>query len=136
MIKVKSQDELKTALEKMRYFDFVEKDIEGKDVRKECRLLPFDPDILGSNRSKLNDYSVFIPKLDKKMTQKMLDDLFRELGGEIKSLKISKNVDYSSKGYGFITFTSPETATKILNAHLGKIEVQEDGKPILMEGEE
>lgn len=118
----------------MRYFDFVDNS-DGKEVKKECRLLAFDPDILGSNRSKLNDYSIFIPKLDKNISQKQLDDLFRKAGGDIKSLKISKNVDYSSKGYGFITFTSPEIATKVLNAKLGKIEIK-DNEPGFKNDEE
>ena len=44
MVNIKDADQFKQACEKMRYFD-----IEGKP----CRALPFDRQLLGSNKEKL-----------------------------------------------------------------------------------
>ena len=77
----------------MRYFE-----IDGKP----CRALPFDRSLLGSNKEKLFDQSVFV-KLPKNILHKDLEDKFKEFGA-IKSLKVSLNSDYSSRGYGFVCF--------------------------------
>jgi RNA recognition motif-containing protein len=77
----------------MRYFE-----IDGKP----CRALPFDRSLLGSNKEKLFDQSVFV-KLPKDVLHKDLEKLFAECG-QIKSLKVSLNPDYSSRGYGFVCF--------------------------------
>jgi len=77
----------------MRYFE-----IDGKP----CRALPFDRSLLGSNKEKLFDQSVFV-KLPKDILHKDLEKIFSECG-QIKSLKVSLNSDYSSRGYGFVCF--------------------------------
>ena len=79
----------------MRYFD-----IGGKP----CRALPFDRALLGSNKEKLVDQSVYV-KIPKEM--KILhEDLYKLFSdcGQVKSLKVSLNEDYSSRGYGLICF--------------------------------
>jgi RNA recognition motif-containing protein len=77
----------------MRYFE-----IDGKP----CRALPFDRSLLGSNKEKLFDQSVFV-KLPKNILRKDLENSFSEFGA-IKSLKVSLNPDYTSRGYGFVCF--------------------------------
>jgi RNA recognition motif-containing protein len=77
----------------MRYFE-----IDGKP----CRALPFDRSLLGSNKEKLFDQSVFV-KLPKNILHKDLENSFSEFGA-IKSLKVSLNPDYTSRGYGFVCF--------------------------------
>ena len=77
----------------MRYFE-----IDGKP----CRALPFDRSLLGSNRDKLFEQSVFV-KIPKNILHKDLEETFKEYG-TIKSLKVSLNDDYTSRGYGFICF--------------------------------
>jgi len=87
------------AAEKMRYFE-----IDGKP----CRALPFDRSLLGSNKEKLLDQSVFV-KLPKDILHRDLDKIFSEYG-QIKSLKVSLNPDYTSRGYGFICFQEKDGA--------------------------
>jgi hypothetical protein len=54
MVKINDPDKFKTACEKMRYFE-----IESKP----CRALPFDKDLLGSNRTKIENQNVFVRKI-------------------------------------------------------------------------
>jgi len=79
----------------MRYFE-----IGGKP----CRALPFDRSLLGSNKEKLIDQSVFV-KLPKNMKISHIDleKMFSDCG-KVKSLKVSLNEDYTSRGYGYICF--------------------------------
>jgi len=83
----------------MRYFE-----IDGKP----CRALPFDRSLLGSNKEKLFDQSIFV-KLPKDILHRDLEKIFSEYG-QIKSLKVSLNPDYSSRGYGFICFQDKDSA--------------------------
>lgn len=79
----------------MRYF---------KIGGKPCRALAFDRALLGSNKEKLVEQSVFV-KIPKKMKilHEDLHKLFSDCG-KVKSLKVSLNEDYSSRGYGLICF--------------------------------
>jgi len=77
----------------MRYFE-----IEGKP----CRALPFDRSLLGSNRDKLFEQSIFV-KIPKNILHQDLDEIFSKIG-PVKSLKVSLNSDYTSRGYGFVCF--------------------------------
>jgi len=79
----------------MRYFE-----IDGK----QCRALPFDMQILGSNREKLYPQNVFVkfPK-ESQIGNVKLHEIFEKYG-EIKSVKASINTDYSPRGYGFVCF--------------------------------
>jgi len=100
----------------MRYFE-----IDGKP----CRALPFDRSLLGSNKEKLIDQSIFV-KLPKDVLHKDLEKIFQECG-QIKSLKVSLNSDYSSRGYGFVCFQDKDGADKALASLKTEIEV----KPLL-----
>lgn len=100
----------------MRYFE-----IDGRP----CRALPFDRSLLGSNKEKLFDQSVFV-KLSKDILHEDLEKLFADCG-QVKSLKVSLNSDYSSRGYGFICFQDKDGAVKALNAHKDSVSV----KPLL-----
>jgi len=43
-----------------------------------------------------------------------MEELFKKYG-DIKSLKISLNPDYSSRQYGFVCFQSPDGAQKAMD---------------------
>lgn len=114
MVNIKDPDQFKQACEKMRYFD-----IEGKP----CRALPFDRQLLGSNKEKLISQNIFV-RAPKHMLHEDLHKTFEQFG-PIKSLKASLNPDYSSRGYGFICFENPESAQRAIEAKedLGGVEV-------------
>ena len=89
----------------MRYFK-----IDGKP----CRALPFDKQILGSNREKLTPQNVFVKfSKDDKIENPNLHKIFEDFG-EIKSVKASINEDYSSRGYGFVCFQDVQSARNAL----------------------
>ena len=95
MVAIKNPEDWKQASEKMRYFE-----IGGKP----CRALPFDRALLGINKETLFEQSVFV-KLPKnnKILHEDLEKMFSDYG-KVKSLKVSLNQDYSSRGYGYICF--------------------------------
>jgi RNA recognition motif-containing protein len=107
----------------MKYFE-----IDGK----QCRGLPFDKDLLGSNRNTTNKNNVFIkitlpkdhPKY-KDITSEKLDEMFSKFGS-VKSAKLSINGDYSSRGYGFVCFNDPSDVEKAVKeaASLGDVDVK------------
>lgn len=78
-----------------------------------CRALPFDKDLLGSNRQKTNQNNVFVKHLDEKLTSKDLEKKFEEIG-EVKSAKVSINPDYSSRKYGFVCFATSDLALQAI----------------------
>jgi len=108
----------------MRFFD-----IEGRP----CRLLPFDKDLLGTNRIKIADHNIFVKNIPENHLRGELEQFFSRYG-KIKSSKISvnppepikhnkdgepiveekkKTVDpsgYTSRGYGFVCFEEAESA--------------------------
>jgi polyadenylate-binding protein len=105
MVNIKDTEQFQKACESMRYFD-----IEGKP----CRALPFDRQLLGSNKEKLTGQNVFV-RAPKDMMHEDLHKTFEQFG-KIKSLKASLNADYSSRGYGFICFENAESAERALAA--------------------
>jgi hypothetical protein len=63
MVKINDPEKFKKACEKMKYFDI---EVEaGKS--KSCRALPFDKELLGTNRQKLADHNLFIRKVPTDM---------------------------------------------------------------------
>ena len=106
MVRINDTSKLDQCAEKLRYFD-----IDGKP----CRALKFDRDLLGANRQKLIENSVFIRGLPEDLKAEQLHQEFSKFG-EIKSLKISLNPDHTSRRYGFICFTTPEAAKAALTA--------------------
>lgn len=109
MISIKDTKQFNEACEKMRYFE-----IDGK----QCRALPFDKQLLGSNKDKLLNHNIFV-KVPKEMKHEDLHNLFDPVG-KIKSLKISLNPDFSSRGYGFICFQEEQSANNALAANFGE----------------
>lgn len=87
----------------MKYFE-----INGK----QCRALPFDKQLLGSNKDRLLNHNIFV-KVPKNLKNEDLHKIFSQ-SGRIKSLKISLNADYSSRGYGFICFEEEQGASQAL----------------------
>ena len=113
MICIKDTKQFNDACEKMRYFE-----IEGK----QCRALPFDKQLLGSNKDKLHNHNIFV-KVPKDMKNEELHQAFEQIG-KIKSLKVSLNADFSSRGYGFICFQEEAAAQAALQAQGMKEGVQ------------
>jgi len=104
MVKINDPEKFKKSCEKMRYFE-----IDGKP----CRALPFDKELLGSNKQKLVDHNVFVRKLPSELKAPELEDYFKKYG-DVKSLKISLNQDYTSRQYGFVCFQQPDAAQKAI----------------------
>lgn len=112
MIVIKDPKKFTEACEKMRYFE-----IDGK----QCRALPFDKQLLGSNKDKLQTHNLFV-KVPKALKHEELHKEFEKFG-HIKSLKISLNDDYSSRGYGFICYQEESFAQNAVQAgKVGEIE--------------
>lgn len=107
MVSIKDTKQFNEACEKMRYFE-----IDGKP----CRSLPFDKQLLGSNKDKLQNHNIFV-KVPKELKHEDLHGMFEQIG-KIKSLKISLNPDFSSRGYGFICFQEEHSAQNALAAQV------------------
>lgn len=78
----------------MKYFE-----IDGL----ECRALPYDKDLLGSNRQALTNNNIFVRKLDKNLKASEVEEKFKKVG-EVKSVKVSIDEGHHSRGYGFVCF--------------------------------
>jgi polyadenylate-binding protein len=89
----------------MRHFD-----LNGKP----CRALPFDKDLLGSNRSKIVDHNIFVKNIPAEHKRGELEEYFSKYG-PIKSSKISLDGEYNSRGYGFVCFENAESAQAALD---------------------
>ena len=107
MVRIQDPEKYKRACEKMRYFE-----MEGK----QCRGLPYDKELLGTNKLKLTDHNVFVRKIPKSVKAQDLEESFKKFG-DVKSLKISLNPDYSSRAYGFVCFQTPESAQHALESN-------------------
>ena len=96
IVKVDEKD-FKRVAKELKYFE-----MDGKP----CRALPFDKDLLGSNRNQTNKNNVFVKLKDSEtdgLKSKDLEEKFSTFG-EVKSAKVSINPDYTSRGYGFVCF--------------------------------
>jgi RNA recognition motif-containing protein len=100
----------KKACDEMRYFEL------EKDGQKfQCRALPFDPQLLGSNKEKLTNNNIFYKAPSKDpITYDFLTQNFSKYG-PIKSLKISLNMDHSQRGFAYVCFENQEDAQKAAN---------------------
>ena len=114
IIKFNDDASFKTAVSKLKYFDM---------ESRQCRALPFDKDLLGSNRQKTNMNNVFIKNIGKDLKSKDLEDMFSEVGS-VKSAKVSINPDYSSRGYGFVCYVSNDLANSALQHFAGRADLQ------------
>ncbi len=87
MVKFTDKAEFDRACEKMRFFD-----IDGKP----CRLLPFDKDLLGTNRAKIADHNIFVKNIPENFVRGELEEYFSKYG-KIKSSKISIHLPEAPK---------------------------------------
>jgi polyadenylate-binding protein len=107
MVKFNDANDFRVAIEKLKYFTVSD---------KHCRALPFDKDLLGSNRPRLNrDNDIFVKNIPLDWSSKGLEEYFSRYG-PVKSAKVSINPDYSSRGYGFVCFQTQESAVKAVSA--------------------
>ena len=97
----------------MRYFEIDE---------KPCRALPFNAKLYFDNIEAFLDQNVFV-ELPKTILHKDLEEIFSDCG-KIKSLKVSLDSNYSSRGYGFICFENKASAWNALNFIKPGIKVQ------------
>lgn len=102
------------ACDKLKYFE-----IDGKP----CRALPYDRDILGQNRQKMNERNVFVKKLPEGMKAADLDVAFAKYG-KVKSAKISLNKNHESNKYGFVAFDDVESTTAAIEETQTNEEIQ------------
>jgi len=107
IVSIPDQTLYKKACEEMRYFT-IEGDEPGKTFQ--CRALPFDNSLLGSNKEKLVNNNVFYKaNANEQLNYTDLETKFNEFG-KIKSLKISLNSDHSQKGFAYVCFENNESA--------------------------
>jgi len=104
IISIPDNQKFAQACQTLRYFEL---------DNKPCRALPYDNELLGSNSQKLNEHNIFVRKIPSDVSASQLEEQFKKYG-EIKSLKVSLNPDHSSRGYGFVCFQNPESASKAL----------------------
>ena len=90
----------------LRYFE-----INGKN----CRALPFQNDLLGTNVKKLAENNFFVRRIPKNLNAENLDQIFSKFG-DIISCKISLSSDHESRGYGFVCFSEAQAAQKALES--------------------
>lgn len=105
IIAIPEEDKFQTACRELRYFELA--------PGRPSRALPYDNDLLGSNTLKVVDNNIFVRKIPKEMKPLELEEHFSKYG-DIKSLKISLNSDHSSRGYGFVCFQDPASASDAL----------------------
>jgi hypothetical protein len=109
IVKINDNEKFKEVCKSMKYF---------KLENMPCRALPFDRELQGANRQNLTKQNIFLKKIPANLTSEEVEKLLSEkFGIEIKSCKVSINPDYSSRGYGFALFMSPDDATKAIEEH-------------------
>lgn len=80
------------------------------NVAKPIRVCKFDSK---TDKKKLSNNNLLVKNLDLKMTTKELNKLFSDFG-EISSCKIEYDQDGISKGFGYVSFTDPESANRAI----------------------
>lgn len=117
IISINNKEEFERATKALRYFYFDN----DKDIP--CRALPHDSELMGQNAQRLAEQNIFVRKIPKDIQAHQLEEYFEKYG-PIKSLKISLNPDYSSRGYGFVCFQEKDGADKALTETRDKDEFQ------------
>lgn len=74
-----------------------------------CRALPYDKELIRANCPPGSN--IFVKGLPSEWTHKELHDAFKHFG-EIVSTRVSIKEDYSSRGFGYVAFTSKAAAEK------------------------
>ncbi len=94
----------------LRYFE-----INGKN----CRALPFQQELLGSNlKGGLAKNNMFVRRIPKSDSAAILENYFSKYG-EIISCKVSLGSDHKSKGYGFVCFRDAAATQKAIEETQG-----------------
>jgi len=110
---VHGENDVAKAFEIMRYFDI---------NRKPCRALKYNKAMLGQNKETLNkERNLFVKNVPKSQSEIDVHNLYKAYG-DILSLKVSKNEDHSSRGYGFVCYANAEEAEKALAQMKGNTE--------------
>jgi RNA recognition motif-containing protein len=61
--------------------------------------------------------TVYVGSLPPTLTEENLNDMFSQYGNVISVKVMMDDITKKNKGYGLVTFDSPESATKSLNLH-------------------
>lgn len=101
----------KKVLAEMRYPEF---------AGVKCRALPFNKFSLPSaggqveSRAKRDSVNLFVKGLPKSWTHEDLSKAFEDFGTVISS-KVSIDQDHKSRGYGFVSLSTQDAATKAID---------------------
>ena len=80
---------------------------------KQCRALPFQNELLGSNITRLSENNLFVRKIPKNVYSQHLEEYFSRFG-EIISCKVSLGDQHTTRGYGFVCFREASSASNAL----------------------
>ncbi|KAJ3397830.1 hypothetical protein HDU92_002502 [Lobulomyces angularis] len=80
--------------------------------------MPINPQVIGSPNLKLDERNLFIKNIDLSFTDQDLANLFLPFG-PIVSAKIMRDENSRSKGFGFVSFASQESATAAIQEMQG-----------------
>jgi polyadenylate-binding protein len=109
VVKINDNAKFNEVCKALRYFD-----INGKN----CRALPFQNELLGSNVQRLAENNMFVRRIPKSDSAAILENTFSKYG-EIISCKVSLGSDHESKGYGFVCFRDAAATQKALEETQG-----------------
>jgi len=109
-----------------------EKEIKGKKLYvARAQSKAEREEFLRNKRQKLlektKNCNLYMRNLSSNVTEKTLIDTFSRFG-KITSVAVAKDKDGISKGFGFVCFSTPEEAAKVLKEQ----EIKLDGKPLFI----
>ena len=104
VVKINDNAKFNDVCKALRYFE-----INGK----QCRTLPFQNELLGSNVQRLAENNLFVRSIPKENSSQDIETNFSQYG-EIISCKVSLGDDHKSRGYGFVCFRDPASTQKAL----------------------
>eukprot|EP00615_Pteridomonas_danica_P006266 CAMPEP_0114356456 /NCGR_PEP_ID=MMETSP0101-20121206/20984_1 /TAXON_ID=38822 ORGANISM="Pteridomonas danica, Strain PT" /NCGR_SAMPLE_ID=MMETSP0101 /ASSEMBLY_ACC=CAM_ASM_000211 /LENGTH=694 /DNA_ID=CAMNT_0001498915 /DNA_START=30 /DNA_END=2114 /DNA_ORIENTATION=+ len=96
------------------------KDERQRELKKKFQLLR------EKNIQSFTGVNLYVKNLDDQLDDKSLDEAFKPFG-TITSSRVMRNADGTSKGFGFVCFSSPEEASAASNEMNNKVL---NGKPI------
>ncbi|XP_061343148.1 polyadenylate-binding protein 2-like [Gastrolobium bilobum] len=95
----------------------------GKALKKSERLLELKGRYGESSKGSAGNYqdeNLYVENLDHSVTDEKLRELFSEFG-IITTCKVMRSIQGFSRGWGFVAFSTPEEATRALNALNGQM---------------
>lgn len=81
-----------------------------------------------SERPQVQNVNVYVKNLPESFDDDQLREFFAPFGN-ITSHKVMRNTDGTSRGFGFVCFSTPEEATRAINENNGRML---DGKPLYL----